>query len=292
MRFSTVVSAAFATALALRPVVVSAQSSPVNQDIGAEVRAVFAAKCAACHGSDLTKPKGRFGYVLDLARVAKNPEMVIPYQPGESELWLLVERDEMPPPDSPRGPLTSEQKQTIREWIASGAPDTLPGAADSPTAVRPEGPTVVSSEPAAANWLIGSLGKFHLVLLHFPTALVLAAGVNEAWSVWLRKPRPSGLVRCCLWLGALTMVSAVGLGWMFAPAGTGAGSPQLLTIRRWLGISTSVWITLTALGSEHDARRRARSGRVRLLLTGGVLLTVTTAYFGGLPALGEDFFSS
>jgi mono/diheme cytochrome c family protein len=149
MRFTTVVSAVFATALALRPVVVSAQPSPVNQDIGAAVRAVFAAKCAACHGFDLMKPKGRFGYVLDLARVAKNPEMVIPHQPGESELWILVERDEMPPPDSPRGPLTSEQKQTIREWIASGAPDTRPGPTDSPTAVRPEGP----ASPAVERFL-------------------------------------------------------------------------------------------------------------------------------------------
>src|SRR5262249_14287899 len=72
-----------------------------ERDWAVEVRAVFACKCAACHGSDLPKPKGRFGYVLDLRKVAKNPEMVIPFKPEESELWQLVRSNEMPPPDSP-----------------------------------------------------------------------------------------------------------------------------------------------------------------------------------------------
>src|SRR5256885_11961478 len=88
-------------------------------DLADEVRAVFSAKCAACHGSNLAKPKGRFGYVLDLARVASNREMVIPSAPDESEMWELVRRGEMPPEDSPAGPLTADQKQTIRAWIAA-----------------------------------------------------------------------------------------------------------------------------------------------------------------------------
>src|SRR5205809_3770722 len=93
------------------------------RDLAAEVRSVFAAKCAACHGSDLAKPKGRFGYVLDLRRVAGNPEMVIPSRPDESELWVLVNRGEMPPPDAPHGPLSTAEKESIRAWIAAGAPE-------------------------------------------------------------------------------------------------------------------------------------------------------------------------
>jgi hypothetical protein len=103
---------------------VGGAQSPIRvRDPGIEVREVFAAKCTGCHGSDLPKPQGRFGYVLDLKRVAANPEMVIPGRPPESELWLLVEHDEMPPADSPRGPLTSAEKDVIREWIADGAPE-------------------------------------------------------------------------------------------------------------------------------------------------------------------------
>src|SRR5580765_6336736 len=99
----------------------SAQLPPVI-DGGLNVRAVFAAKCTACHGPDLPKPKGRFGYVLDLARVAGNREMVVPFMPDESELWELVRRGEMPPEDSPSGPLTAQAKEAIHAWIKAGAP--------------------------------------------------------------------------------------------------------------------------------------------------------------------------
>src|SRR5438309_2223549 len=67
----------------LRPGAIRAQPAPAARDIGAEVRRVFAAKCAGCHGPDLPKPKCRFGYVLDLRRMRENPEIVIPSRPDE-----------------------------------------------------------------------------------------------------------------------------------------------------------------------------------------------------------------
>ena len=116
---SAVVSLAMFTGI--RPGMANAQSTPPLKDIASDVRGVFAAKCAGCHGSDLAKPRGRFGYVLDLRRVAANPEMVVPLHPEESELWELVQRGEMPPSESPHGPLTPAQKEVIRAWIAAGA---------------------------------------------------------------------------------------------------------------------------------------------------------------------------
>lgn len=92
-----------------------------NLDVGEQVASLFAEKCAECHGPNLSQPEGRFGYVLDLARLAKNPELVIPGQPEESELWILVHRDEMPPPESSSGPLNSTEKELLRRWIAGGA---------------------------------------------------------------------------------------------------------------------------------------------------------------------------
>src|ERR1700723_111017 len=59
-----------------RPGAAIAQSNTPVSNIGDKVRAIFAIKCADCHGPELTKPKGRFGYVLDLHRIAENPEMV------------------------------------------------------------------------------------------------------------------------------------------------------------------------------------------------------------------------
>ena len=97
-------------------------AKPPARNLGAEVRAVFADKCAACHGSAVAKPKGRFGYVDDLRRIADNPEMVVPGEPDQSELLTLVEHDEMPPADAPDGPLSAAERQSIRAWIAAGAP--------------------------------------------------------------------------------------------------------------------------------------------------------------------------
>jgi mono/diheme cytochrome c family protein len=114
-------------------------------DLASKTRAIFATKCAVCHGPDLAKPKGRFGYVTDLRRVASNREMVVPSSPDESELWELVRRDEMPPADSPAGPLSPEQKQAIRAWIEAGAPS---GAAADALA---DGATIVPAAPAASD---------------------------------------------------------------------------------------------------------------------------------------------
>ena len=265
------------------PACARAEPAPSVRDIANEVRAVFAAKCAGCHGPDLVKPKGRFGYVLDLRRVAENPEFVIPSRPAESELWELVQRSEMPPPDSPHGPLTFTEKETIREWIAAGAPDIPP--------VRSEPIAPVSPEPTSAARLIGWLGKFHLLLLHFPIALVVVAGVGEVWSVWQRNPLPSESVRFCLWLAALAAIPTATLGWLFAAAGNGIGSPQLLVTHRWLGTAAAVWLVITALFAEHDARHQVRTLRVRFLLISGIIATALTAHLGGLMAHGDDYFT-
>ena len=92
-----------------------------SHGIASAARAVFAARCTECHGADLAQPEGRFGYVLDLAHVAANPEMVIRSSPDESELWELVRRGEMPPADASAGPLSQQEKEIIRSWIATGA---------------------------------------------------------------------------------------------------------------------------------------------------------------------------
>jgi uncharacterized membrane protein/mono/diheme cytochrome c family protein len=252
-----------------------------ERDLGTEVRDLFAAKCAACHGQQLAKPKGRFGYVTDLKRVAANPEMVVPGRPDESELLGLIDRDEMPPKKSPAGPLTAEQKEFVRAWIAAGAPDAI-SAAPSPPADEP-------APPSPGDRTLRWFGKFHLLALHFPIALVIAAAIAEALNVWRRSAVPSDAGRFCLVLAAVTAVPTAVLGWLHAAAGNGVGSPQLLMAHRWVGTSTAAWLVLTALASWQDARR-GTSRRTRMMLVVGVLLTALTAHLGGLLDRGVDFF--
>jgi uncharacterized membrane protein/mono/diheme cytochrome c family protein len=256
-----------------------------------EVRGVFASRCTVCHGPDLVKPKGRFGYVLDLQRVAGNPEMVIPHRPDESELWVLVQRNEMPPSDSPSGSLTIEQKEIIRAWIAAGAPYAAGVTADSIPIAESKLMTIAQENRATADRIVNWLGKFHLLLLHFPIALVFVAGMGEALSIWRRHPRPSESVRFCLWIGAMAALPTAGLGWLYAAAGNGVGSPQLLMAHRYLGTITAVWLVVTAICAEMDSRRGVRSRSVWFLLASGVFLTAITAHLGGLLDHGADFFT-
>src|SRR5216684_2416336 len=115
-----IVCSALTVSLCHGPAAVSAAET--ERDLASEVRSIFSAKCAGCHGPNLARPKGRFGYVLDLGRVAGNPEIVVPSFPDKSELWELVRGGEMPPEESPRGPLSDMEKDIIRAWIAAGAP--------------------------------------------------------------------------------------------------------------------------------------------------------------------------
>jgi mono/diheme cytochrome c family protein len=264
---------------------------PAQRDVASEVRAVFAARCAVCHGADVAKPKGRFGYVLDLKRVAANPEMVIPSKPDESELWNLVRRDEMPPEDSPRGRLTASEKEIVRAWIAAGAP-TIPSATADPQPDAQQAEEVAAKGvhvPFARRLLIW-LGKFHLLVLHFPIALFAAAAARESWSMIRRSRVVAPEVRFCVRLGAMSAVSAAALGWLHALGGNGAAMPRVLALHRWLGTASGLWVLAAAVLSECDVRRGERSWAGRVLLLGGALLIGLTGHLGGTLAQGVDFF--
>jgi uncharacterized membrane protein len=254
---------------------------------------VFAAKCAACHGPELPKPKGRFGYVLDLARVAGNREMVVPFVPDESELWELVRRGEMPPDDSPSGPLTAGQKETIRAWIAAGAS----AVASVPTIdLRPserQGQENPREESASTNLrrTLGRLGPLHILVIHFPIALLIAAVAAELWSAWRGDRTPAPAVRFCVLLGAAGAVVAAALGWVHASHGYGASMPQVLILHAWSGTLATAWAVGTALFSEWDERRRVRSQWFRGWLIVGAVLVAIASHFGGALVHGADFLT-
>ena len=115
--------------------------------VAQRVRDIFEAKCLDCHGPELPRPKGKFGYVLDLPRMAANPDYVTPGDPEKSELYKMVFSDEMPGEDANVPALTPEEKETVRRWVEMGAPGDvapatqpdLPGLTDAAHAERGAG---------------------------------------------------------------------------------------------------------------------------------------------------------
>ncbi len=234
----------------------------------------------------MAKPKGKFGYVTDLGRLAGNPKLIVPSQPEESPLWKLVEIGKMPPSNTRSGRLTPNEKSLIHDWIAAGAPAGDSSAASPPAAPAPEPPESVLTR------LLRFLGKGHVVVVHFPIALLLAAAAGEMWGVVRGVRHPWLPVRYCVLLGAVSAVVAAVLGWLLADiAGYGAGSPQLLALHRWVGTAAAAWAFGLAILSERDAFRGERSWVFRGALAIGALLVGVAGHLGGTMVHGEDFFA-
>jgi mono/diheme cytochrome c family protein len=264
-------------------------------DLASQVRAIFAARCAECHGPELRRPHGRFGYVLDLGRVAGNPKLVLPFRPAESRLWTLIRDDEMPPADARQGPLTAEQKGVIRAWISSGAPaESSPASPQPSPSISPveEGAMSETFDRPLGPRILRWLGKFHILVIHFPIALLLAAAVGEAWRMGWRLGSPWPAVRFCVLLGAAGAVAAAVLGWFHADwGGYGAGSPEILGLHRWLGTAAALWAVGIALLSERDTCLGRRSLTFRMMLLLGTLLMGAVGHLGGTLVHGEEFFN-
>lgn len=270
---------------------VSAPAKPPGKEeqlrLAGEVFRIFEAKCADCHGTHLPKPKGKFGHVLDLKRVAANPDYIVRGQPGKSELFQMVKNDEMPGEDADVPPLTAEEKKTVEAWVAAGAPHELPPRF-SPTGSAPE------KKPEAnvpfISRLMNWLGKFHPLSTHFPVALLMTAVMAEALAWWLKRDEWMLLVRFLVVLGALSSVPTVVLGWMVDfPVVNGSELATIYRFHQILGTATSGWAlicaTLVCIAECEEgsaARRRFRGA----LLLGAFLISVVGFLGGALNAGG------
>ena len=257
-----------------------------------QVQALMAVKCAECHGGGGSRP--RTGMTLNLQELAANARLVVPFQPDRSRLWLLVRDGVMPEEGSKAGPLTQAEKETVRRWIASGAPvPPSPSLSLSPSpspeeavAVEPDGAPTMPLGRRFLRWL----GKFHVLVIHFPIALLATAAGMELFFAVQGNREPSPLVRVCLLLGAAGAVVAVVLGWLHADSGGAGAGSNLLPAHRWLGTVAGLLAIVLTLWSEVETRRARRSWQFRFLLWPVALLLGAAAHVGGILVHGDRFF--
>jgi mono/diheme cytochrome c family protein/uncharacterized membrane protein len=265
-------------------------------ELPSRVRSIFVAKCSECHGRGLSRPRAAL-YLHELGPLAANPEWVVPHEPEKSYLWTLIRDDDMPAKGAKAGPLNAQEKEIIRAWIAAGAPVPKSSPAPPSSARAPEEPTAnVIPPPAPApqslmTRLFAWFGRFHVLVIHFPIALLAAAALAEAIAAWQGSRIPSPVVRFCVFLGASSALAAVALGWLHADlGGFGTPSPSILAVHRWLGTIGGLGATAIAVLSERDSRRGRRSTPFRLALWTGAGVVAAAAHFGGLMVHGNNFF--
>lgn len=257
-----------------------------------KVRGIFEAKCLDCHGHELPRPKGKFGYVLDLQRVADNPDYVVRGDVNRSEMFLMVRDNEMPGEDANVEPLTPEEVATVARWIEVGAPA---GPVVAKTPEKENITRIESPKKGMPLWkqLLRWVGRFHPVTTHFPIALMMVAVFAEGLAWWTRRESWLQTVRLLVILGALGALAAGVLGWINASFTSYVGeSARVLLLHRWLGTSASVWALVCAVlvimpcAEGSPERQRFRGA----LLVGAALIGIA-GFLGSALIYGLDHYS-
>lgn len=267
-----------------------------SKSLSAEVAAIFQVKCIECHDASVARPRGDFGYVRDLARVAGNRDWIIPGEPEKSELYLMVQNDEMPGDEATVPPLTPQEKDIVRRWIETGAQvaATSVGTANehtnsSATAVEPR------TENLTVNWrIVRFLGQFHPPSSHFPIALLIVALPAEYMWKRTRKASWKAIVRFCVMAGAASAIATGALGWCNATFSSYTGaSANLLAWHRWIGTATALWAIATAWISEiahKGGNPRLLRYCFRAILLVGIVLVSISGYLGASLIYGLHHF--
>jgi len=127
-------------------------------------------------------------------------------------------------------------------------------------------------------------GKFHLMVLHFPIAFLLAGSLVQ-WYQVVRK-KDGSAVPVLLWFGAIGAVATAALGWMYAYDSVYFGQDEnLLFWHRWLGTGTAA-VAMVVLSLRNMLGPKTL-GVVLTLCAGAV---AAAAHFGASLAYGPDFF--
>lgn len=254
-----------------------------------QIHDIFEAKCLDCHGPAVARPKGKFGYVLDLKRVAENPDYVIPGDPENSDLYQMILDDEMPGEDAKVPSLTDEEKKLVRLWVEAGAPPL----AGEVGAVKAE--TLRPPKPPGPFWrhALRWAGRFHPVTTHFPVALLMTAALAEVLAWGTRKRAWFDTVRFLLILGTVGALGAATSGWVNASFSSYSKATwALLWWHRWFGTFTAVWAVVCVgaafAGSCHEGTPERRRFRVALFL--GAALVGITGFLGSALIFGLDHY--
>ena len=136
------------------------------------------------------------------------------------------------------------------------------------------------------------LGRFHVLVIHFPIALLSIGALFEVAGCAGKRPRIEPVVRAAVGLGAFSALAAMLLGLANSIEAEYNGAlSDVFWWHRALGIAT----TVVAVAAWVAVERRARSARPRAVSTASVLILLAalfvavTGHLGGTLVFGLGY---
>ena len=139
--------------------------------------------------------------------------------------------------------------------------------------------------PASMHDWLALFGRTHVVVIHFPIALLLMAALGEVWG--RVRGRPAGWTTATLICGAMGAAVSMGLGWMLVLFDGYDGSVTL-TLHQYLGTATAIFAVGTAAVYWKFAREKARWWTTSLIILTAAMVAVT-GHLGGTLVHGNLF---
>ncbi len=185
----------------------------------------------------------------------------------------------------PRLPQFGGREGADPESPAAGASGLESGGAAADGPIAPAAASGISDERLEIPWLWRGpfdWGHLHLLMLHFPIALLVVAAAIEGWCLLKRRPLHAGLVPWLLRISALSTYLTVALGLRLADVTPLDDlSRAILDYHRLAGLITAGLVTLVVLFGHLSARRGFRIA-YGIALTGAALAVSATGHLGGL----------
>jgi uncharacterized membrane protein len=145
--------------------------------------------------------------------------------------------------------------------------------------------SAVAELPTNVHDWLALLGRTHVILIHFPIALLLMAAFGEV--LGRVRGRPASWTTATLFCGALGAVASMGLGWMLVWF-SGFERSTTLTLHQYLGTATALFAVVSA-----TVHWRLAGGRPRWWSTALIVLTAAmvglTGHLGGTLVHGNIF---
>ena len=137
--------------------------------------------------------------------------------------------------------------------------------------------------------LLVFLGRFHVVVLHFPIGIISVLLLVEAANSW-KKTRVLDVSTWILWCAAtLSAILASSLGWMLSSQG--GYDEELLFWHQWLGTGVAVSIVGTSFFRWRHARGKIKPWGYWLALSFTIVLLILAGHDGGSLTHGRTYLT-